>query len=83
MTLASLSLWKNERVSLHAQLNFADLWVGLFWRRQAANFIRPYPTNPVVELIVSRYIYHFWLCLLPCLPLYLVVQGREFGRGQP
>lgn len=44
-----------HRISIALEFKLADLWIGLFWKRQAQTL-------------------HLWICLLPTLPLHIVIR---------
>ena len=55
------------KAGLKARFEFklADLWVGLFWKREPA--WRHYPWSRT----------HVWICLVPCFPLHIEWDGKE------
>lgn len=55
-------------VKVRIERKWADLWIGVYWRHQR-----------VSRSLVSPYEHqlHVWVCLVPCVPLHVMVTWRE------
>lgn len=56
----------------HVRLEFkpADLWIGAYWTLEPETFVKR------SGLRMTGYVFNLWLCLVPCLPLHLVVMAE-------
>ena len=65
--MKTLAHWTFGHNAIALEYKLADMWVGLFWQRKDTDVRRSL---------------HIWLCVVPCLPLHLIIHlGDAIGNA--
>ena len=65
--MKTLATWTLRQHQIALEYKLADMWVGMFWQRK--------------EDAVRRSL-HIWVCIVPCLPIHLIIHlGDAIGNA--
>lgn len=67
---------KRSRAWIALEFKPEDCWIGVFWQRRPTRYVAAAIEKECVEDL------HVWLCLLPCLPIHLIVGSRYADTRQ-
>jgi len=69
---ALVERWQNKQVKVQLELNWQDIWVGVFWSP---------PSSTLTHELVGKNKYAVYICLVPCLPIRLTWEKTNEVQG--
>ena len=59
------------------EFKLADMWIGVFWRKSLLVWACSVGDDPESCALLEADRIDVWICLIPCVPLHVVWQGKE------